>query len=114
MRIQPRKYAIMRDGIKAVIDHYGGLDAFKAAMQARYPKINVNSVTAYLWAAFTIAADNMRYDDNHPFFQNGTWTRILPHNPNFDMYSDGDNDTHLTTALKAIGKEIGFAVQTPA
>lgn len=26
----------------------------------------------------------------------------------FDMYSDGDNDTNLDTAMKAIGRELGL------
>lgn len=106
MRVKPQKYEKIKNAIRAVADHYG-----PANVKADVGKeVNGKPLTpmGMMWALFTVADRNMRYDDTHPHFQSGRWVRIIPTDPSFDMYSDGDNDQHLATALKKIGKELGL------
>jgi hypothetical protein len=101
-KIHGAKYATMLAGMRAVVEYYGG----PAEILATYADGNV---TRMLWSLWNRVDENLRYDDSHPAFQSGHWQRILPPNPSFDMYSDGDNDTHILTALKRIGRELGIA-----
>lgn len=70
--------------------------------------------TTTLWALLHHVSIQRAYDDSHPGFQNGSWTRILP----FDgrdycfYYEGGANDSHVSTLLrhvktKLIGMENG-------
>lgn len=39
------------------------------------------------------------------------WNVALRSLPGFDPYSDGDNDSHLKTALRKIGQETGLCAR---
>lgn len=103
MKIKGTKYATMLAAMRAVVDSYGGPVAAKAIQADRQW-----SDMALLWSLWHVCQRNLSYDDNHPAFQQGHWKRIIPQNTAFDMYSDGDNDTHLATALRKIGRELGL------
>lgn len=98
MRVKLKKYEKMKAVIKTVVDHYYAWVKQEAAKEKKPSQL--------MWALFFLAADDMRYDDCHPRYQQRD--RIIPHTPEFDMYSDGDNDDHLTTALLKIGRELGI------
>jgi hypothetical protein len=62
--------------------------------------------TAYRY--LDIVSHDRAYDDIHPFYQNGNWTRVLP----FDgrdycfYYDNGADDTHVASLLRAILKSL--------
>jgi len=64
--------------------------------------------TPTLWALLHHVSVQRAYDDSHPGFQNGMWTRILP----FDgrdycfYYEGGANDDHLDTLLRHVKKKL--------
>jgi transposase len=103
MKIKGTKYATMLDAMRAVVDDYGGPSAVKAAQAERQW-----TDMAVLWNLWHVCQRNLSYDDTHPAFAQGVWKRIIPQNTAFDMYSDDDNDTHLATALRKIGRELGL------
>lgn len=103
MRIQDQKYLTVYNAIRAVLAYHGGVAKVKATCEAKS-----FSPLGVMWRLFNVAADNLRYDDNHPHFQSGQWPRIVSHDPTFDMYSNGDNDEHWNTALKKMGRELGL------
>jgi hypothetical protein len=102
MKINGVKYDTMKNAMQAVVNHFGGASAVKEFYKHK-------TSDGMLWALWHITSDNMRYDDTHPNFRFGLWTRIIPQNPSFDMYSDNHNDVHIATALRKIGKELGIA-----
>lgn len=66
-----------------------------------------------LWQLFHMAYDNLQYEDTHPFFQQGRWTRVYPYTPSFKLYENGLNDDHIATALRSISKELGLFTTFP-
>jgi hypothetical protein len=96
----------MYDAIKMVADYYGGkLPPFYTTSQSP------NRWEAMMWKVWNKASDDMMYDDSHPWFQNGRWHRIVPHNPGFNLYLDPTlNDSHIGTAIYKIGKELGLTI----
>jgi hypothetical protein len=103
MRIVGVKYNKMLAAMRAVVDFLGG----PAAVNAKAEE-NKFTQRRKLWDLWHIASDNMQYDDTHPWFVSGRWKRIIPQDTTFDMYSGGDCDSHIETALKQIGKELGL------
>ncbi len=103
MKITGTKYDTMRAAMRAVIERAGGTAAVKAAYADKTPG-------RMLWDLWHVAERNLRYDDAHPAYAGGHWTRVYPYNPSFDVYSDNVNDQHILTALTKIGKEAGLGV----
>ncbi len=101
MRIKAQQYDTMRVALKAVVDHAGGAEAVRKQYATK-------TMGRLLWDLWHVAEDNLRYDDTHPGFANGHWPRVFPHNPSFDLYANGVNDSHIETALRKIGKELGL------
>jgi hypothetical protein len=101
MKIVAAKYAKMLAGMRAVVDHLGG-----PAVVNDKAHTSGFSETRSLWDLWHIVSDNLKYDDSHPWFISGRWTRLIPQDATFDVYSDGANDSHIETALKRIAKEL--------
>jgi hypothetical protein len=80
MRIKPEKYETMRAGMIAAVMDLGG--AAKIAEQYR------------------------SYSDTRILFD--VWAIALRSLPGFDQYSNGDNDSHIETALRKIGNELNL------
>lgn len=92
----------MRAAFKAAVEHLGG----PAGVQTLRTK-NSWTETRLLWDIWEIANRSLRYDDAHPAFANGTWTRVCPQQPGFDLYSDDTiYDSHIESVLRKIAKEI--------
>ncbi len=91
-------------------------ERMKMAMQAVYshnPKVAEEAfvrggLSMTVWTLWNIADQNLMNDDNHPFFKHRKWDRIVPYDPNWDVYSNDDDDSHIETALKRILVQIGF------
>ena len=103
MRVKETKYNKMKSAMTAVVDHYGGPTTVNKQFIGR-------TLMFMLWNIWTIAERNIRNNDSHPFFIDGYWKRIIPCEEGFDLYSDGDNDSHIATALRSIGNELGLEV----
>ena len=95
MRMSKKRYNLLKAAIKAVVEHFGPDKVREFGQET--------------------ATDQLQYGDDHPFFQNGTWTRIHPHVDGFDMYKDDGhdcpgivplNDDHIDTALRKITAEL--------
>ena len=78
-------------------------------MRVKAPDFNREYLTTPdMYALLQHVSIQRAYDDSHPCFQNGTWTRILP----FDgrdycfYYEDGANDDHLDTLLRHVKKKL--------
>lgn len=99
MKIQPAKYNVMLAAMRAVVEHFG-LEKVKANFAGK-------SDAWIVWGIWRVAHNNLQYDDKHPFFMDGTWTRIHPHDPTFRLYEEGLHDSHIETALKRICRELG-------
>ena len=84
-----------------MVENEGG----PAPVKAIYAKLTQMRM---LWDVWHVASHNLLYDDNHPAFSNGLWSRVHPYEPHFDIYSDNVNDRHIETALKQIGRELGL------
>ena len=119
MRIQGTKYATMKNAMRAVVEHHGPdrineiYSPLSKTEKLRSVGVGrtvaeVSLVNRMLWDLWDQANHNLRYDDMHPCFQNGLWTRICPQNATFDIYSNDDNDEHIKTALRSIGRELGI------
>jgi hypothetical protein len=52
----------------------------------------------------TVISRNRAYDDSHPFFASGHWTRCLPYDGRDYcwLYEGGCNDTHVETLLRRV------------
>lgn len=98
MKIKGEKYNTMFAAVKAVIE-FCGMEKFKNGV-----------TTADIWLVWHYAWNNIQYDDSHPFFISGRWTRVFPYNADFQLYSDGDNDDHIITALKRIFRELDIVI----
>jgi len=103
MKIKDELYQKIHNGIRAVVDYYGGPAKVKELATAKkFTNIRV------MWEIWHILNDNLMYADTHPKFKKG-FPRIVPHEPNFNIYSDNSiNDNHIETALVKIGKEFGL------
>jgi hypothetical protein len=99
MKITGSKFATMAAAVKAVVEYAGGPRAIMAAYD-RYTEKRL------IWDLWHAASHNILYDDAHPQFALGYCTRVYPHVPNFDIYSDGVYDSHIETALFKIWREI--------
>jgi hypothetical protein len=103
MKIQGEVLDKMRAAMKAAAEHYG-VEAFKKAYAGA--EFSENRM---LWDLWNLAHDNLRYDDTHPGFTSGSWPRVIPQDTSFKLYDDRTlNDSHVLTALRLIGKELGL------
>ena len=98
MKITGSKYETMA-AVKAVVEYAGGPAKVKAAYAALTEK-------RLIWDLWHAASANILYDDAHPRFALGMCTRVYPHDPNFDLWSDGVADAHIETALYKIWREL--------
>jgi hypothetical protein len=105
MKVKGQKYNTMLAAMRAIIEHYG-----LKVIRNRYAGSGL-TCRRMVWDVWRPAHNNLQYDDTHPFFANGTWTRITPHVAGFDMYSEDTHDTHIETALKRIALELGLMKQ---
>lgn len=104
MKMTKTRYSLLKAAMRAVAEYYGPAVLIEYA-EARNEK-------QMIWLLHLKATDQLQYDDTHPFFVNGTWQRIYPHQPGFKMYTDDNgaslNDTHIGTAIFRIGRELGL------
>lgn len=101
MKMSRERYNLLLASMRTVVDHFGPADV------RRYAKKHGKVRT--MWGLLYKAIDQLGYHDNHPFFLNGTWTRILPNVEGFNVYDDNGtslNDSHIETALKSIFREL--------
>ena len=100
MRINGSKYMTMKNGLKACLEYHG----------VKYVRRTFAGMTvcSMLWDCWHTVSDNLRYDDKHPMFRDEVRGRFIPDQPNFDVYSDGIHDSHISTALLKIAREIGL------
>lgn len=104
MKLDQTTYNKIKVAVKAVVEHAGGPQAVKA----EYQQQNLTE-RRMLWDVFRFASRNLQYDDTHPAFSQGMWTRVCPYDPHFNVYADRSvKDDHIFTALKRIGKELGL------
>ncbi len=102
MKITGSKYEIMKAAVTAVVEKAGG----PAAVKCAYADLTEKRLVWDLWHA---ASSNILYNDRHPKFALGMCTRVYPHIPSFDLWSDGVNDAHIETALYKIWRELSAA-----
>lgn len=105
MKMSQQRYNLLRDTIQIVVNDVGLEKCHQFATERNDRQL--------IWLLHTWATDQLQYDDSHPFFQNGTWTRLTPCIEGFKTYKDNGNclnDFHIETALKRIGKELGLFV----
>lgn len=103
MKMSKERYNLIRDGIKE------RLKDFEFSM--------IQNTVKQFGIVYTMNVlarpvfDSLQYDDNHPFFADGTWKRYAEHQENFDLYLDNGQtlcDNHINTALKRIAKELNI------
>ena len=115
LKMTKARYEQLRDAIRAVADHYGPQKVCSPSCFDN-PRIKDKN-KALRWRLFNIAMDQLSNDDTHPFFQNGTWDRIIPHVEGFSMNvlycQDALSDDHIDTALARIQQELGLCIQQP-
>lgn len=101
MKMQPNRYTELKTAIEKVIEFAGGKNIVKSMYLAL-------STKRMMWDMLQVVIRNWAYDDNHPAFAQGHWTRVLPHNgTNYStFYNEGLNDNHINTALNKIAKEL--------
>ena len=99
MRINGQKLATMKAAMTAVLEYFG-----KAAVASR---IANSDRTIIAWNAWNIASDHLRYNDTHPAILRRL-RELVPQDPTFDAYSNGDNDSHIQTAILKILRDNGF------
>jgi hypothetical protein len=80
MKICEVKYETMRAALILAIEQGGGTDHIRTEYKG-------------------LSRTRMLFD---------VWHVALRSLPGFDMYSDGDNDDHIETALRKIGREAGL------
>lgn len=80
----------------------------RAVAAARHETLDPSKPGA-LWNLFHQVMRDRQYDDEHPGFTQGLWTRALPYADRFWLdrfYKDADlNDDHIATALRKIARE---------
>ena len=103
MRIKGTRYQELKEGVRAILDHHG-LDQ----LEEHYKKANY-SVTSMMWELLNQVLYDFENDDSHPAYAKCGRTRIVPYKGReWNLYADGVNDSHIETALKKIGKELGL------
>ena len=103
MKMSKQRYNLLLNVIRAVVENHG-----PARVRWIFSQQNTPSRR---WALLNAAVHQLQYSDRHPFFKNGTWVRIYPHDPDFQLYKDGDqtlHDGHIDTALRRTVQELGL------
>lgn len=100
------KLSNIKDSVKA--DFITILNFYDINTKEKFDNQDHGKGLKLLYALLNIVSRNRAYDDNHPFFQNGKWKRILPYDGrNYCFYyDDNTNDSHVETLLKSIKKEL--------
>jgi len=104
MKMSQKRYQLLLNVIRAVVENHG-----PARVRQVFSERNARSVR---WALLHAAVHQLQYSDQHPCFKNGTWIRLYPHDPDFQLYKDGNqelHDDHIDTALRRIMLELGLA-----
>lgn len=81
------------------------LRAYAAAKGVTFP-VDSRSI----WGLFYGTRQDRAYDDKHPNYRSGRWTRVLPYGGSdyCSFYEQpGINDEHITTALRRANDELG-------
>lgn len=92
------------------------LERYTADLRAVAEAKSINWVSAdhgvtglkVMYALLHDARRDRVYDDEHPLFQSGVWVRVLPFDGSeyCEFYSEGADDTHVATLLRAIKKRL--------
>ncbi len=98
MKIKGQKLDTIKTAFTLVFNHVGK-EKVRECHQLASPK-------RIAWGIWHRASDNMRYDDNHPNFHQGNQVRIVPYNPEFNVYDDDTNDNHIQTVILKILKDL--------
>lgn len=103
MKIKGARYEELKEGVRAILAHHG-LDQLKQHYkEANYPE------SSMMWELLNQALYDFENDDTHPAYRKGGRTRIVPCKAReWNLYADGVNDSHIETALRKIGKELGL------
>ena len=100
MKMPPELYASLRDDIIAHAE-------VTPSLLARPLGPETPMVT--LWILFHRVMRDRQFDDTHPAFAGGHWTRVLPYSDRFWLdrfYKDADlNDDQIATALRKIARD---------
>ena len=61
-----------------------------------------------MYLILALISRDRAYDDTHPMFQQGVWTRILPYDGrDYCFFYEGEcNDDHVATMLRSIQKKL--------
>ena len=104
MKVSDEHYAVMKEGMQKV------WSAIPEKGEKTYHWLLSQKIRKSLWELWYIAFDDLTYDDTHPYYVSGRWTRIVPHNPDFakGFGAAQYKDAHITTALKRIAKELNL------
>lgn len=114
MKMLPKHYEILKNAIERVADYYG--PKYVCNLSNLIPPDRLERIgdhdKALRWKLYHVAIDNLQYDDDHPFFQNGRWDRIIPYIGPFqkELYNYL-NDAHIDTALRQIQKQLGLQAE---
>jgi hypothetical protein len=101
MRVKAAKYQVILAAMRAIIEHVGKERIWQSYLR--------ESDERMVWDCWHKIHYDLLYADTHPAYQPPhNRTRVLPQNTNFDMYSDGDNDRHIGTALMKAARELGL------
>ena len=101
MKMSKARYDLLKTTITAVAGKIG-LDKCREYANRR-------NAAQLMWSLHHKATDQLQYDESHPFYQDGTWEKIVPHVEGFKIYDDNGttlNDDHIETALRRIGREL--------
>lgn len=104
MKMTQERYNQLLATIRALVTHHGKAYFLPIGQQ--------HGAMAMLWYLYHRAAEQLQYDDSHPFYVAGHWDRIVPHVDGWRSYVDENgqtlNDDHIATALRRIGRELGL------
>lgn len=89
-KIDGEAYESRKADIKTVLDHYGS-DPFIKAYKAN-PVRAIHDLYHQVWF------DRRNSSDDHPTYNHRP--RLLPHDPDFELYPNDSNDTHIETMVK--------------
>ncbi len=96
MKIPPDLFNAMRHDIRAIV---------KATNLNLHKANHGTSGLLTMWQLFHKMNSDRHYDDKHPGFVSGKWTRVLPY-VGWEMTFKNFNDSHIETALRAIKVEL--------
>lgn len=100
MKIKQELYEKMKTAMELMINSFGG----SQKINERFA--NKSRITK-LWSIWNAASFDLMYDDTHPAYRKKQ--RVVPYEEGFNVYNDDDiNDSHIETALKKIGTELGI------